>query len=100
MDDSRTNLILRDDTFLGICAAIGEDFGFDANWLRVPLALGLLWNPAAMFVLYFGAGVIVLFSRLIAPNPRRAAEPAEPAAPAEAPAAQPEIEAEPLPIAA
>jgi phage shock protein PspC (stress-responsive transcriptional regulator) len=97
MPDS-TNLILRDDTFLGICAGLGEDLGFDPNWLRVPLAVSLLWNPTAVVAIYLSAGVLVLLSRLIAPNPRPAAQPA-----AETPAivqAEAELEPEPLSIAA
>lgn len=76
VDDSQTWLPLRDDTFLGVCEAIGEDFGFNPNWLRIALAGGLLWNVEAILGLYFGLGVIVLVSRLVFPKPRAAAAPA------------------------
>ena len=35
MESARTNLFTRNDTLLGICEGIGEDFGFNANYLRV-----------------------------------------------------------------
>jgi phage shock protein C len=69
---SQTALPLRDDTFLGVCQAIGEDFGFNPNWLRVPLAVALLWNPLAVFGVYAAAGLVVLASRLLVRNPRAA----------------------------
>lgn len=73
------NLILRNDTILGVCEAVGQDFGFHANWLRVPLAAGVLISPVAVLAIYFGLGLAVLLSRLIAPAPRQAAAPRAPA---------------------
>ncbi|MBX3561866.1 MAG: PspC domain-containing protein [Sphingomonas sp.] len=92
------NLFTRDDTLLGVCEGLGEDLGFNPNWLRAALGAGLIWNPLAMIGIYLGLGVIVLFTRLVMPNPRRAAvseaaQPDETQTPAE-------IAAEPLPIAA
>jgi phage shock protein C len=99
---AHTNLIARDDTLLGVCQALGEDFGFNPLLLRVPLAALLLWNPVAVIGTYLGAGAIVLVSRLLAPDPRRAAvaQPAveAPAAVAAGPAA--DQDREPLAIAA
>ena len=69
-------LPLREDTILGVCEAIGEDFGFNANWLRVLLAAGLLWNAAAIVGIYLGLGAIVAASRLLFPTRRTAPEPA------------------------
>jgi phage shock protein C len=83
MQTVQTNLFARDDTFLGVCQAIGEDFGFNPNWLRVVFGVTLLLNPVAAFVGYFGAGALVLVSRLVFPNPRSKAPPAQ-AEPAEA----------------
>ena len=80
---SSGNLILRNDTILGVCEAIGEDFGFNANWLRIPLAGGVLISPLASFGIYVALGLAVLASRLLFPAPRRpslahpAAEPHE-----------------------
>jgi len=72
------NLFMRDDTFFGVCEAIGEDFGFNSNWLRLAFGVSLLWNPAAVVAVYLGLGALVAFSRLVVRNPK--------AAPAEAPA--------------
>jgi phage shock protein C len=78
MQSTQTWLIARDDTFLGVCEGLGEDFGFNPNWLRIGFAVPLLLNPVAAIALYLGVGALVLLTRLIAPNPRRAvlAEPA------------------------
>ena len=72
------SLIRRDDTFLGICQAVGEDFGFNPTWLRILFALPLMFFPVQVLGAYLGLGVIVLLSRLLAPRPKRAsAAPAE-----------------------
>lgn len=85
MQNAQPSLLARDDTFLGVCEAIGEDFGFNANWLRVALAAGLMWNPEAILAFYFGLGVVVLLSRLVFPKPRAAKPVGQPVeAPAEA----------------
>ena len=72
----------RDHTLLGICEALGEDFGFNPLFLRVPLAVCLLLNPWAVAATYAALGLLVLVSRLLIPNPRpaAAAETVEPAA--------------------
>lgn len=67
------SVFARDDTFFGVCQAIGDDFGFSPNWLRAGLGVGLIWNPLLMAGLYAGAAVIVLFSRLVVREPRVAA---------------------------
>lgn len=91
-----TPLPLRGDTMLGVCEAIGQDFGFHPNWLRLAFAAPVLWNPWIAFAIYLGLGVVVAFSRLIAP-PRREPVPAAPHLAAEAPAP---TEREELPLAA
>ena len=73
-----------------MCEAIGEDFRFNPNYLRIALALGLFWNPVAVLGGYAAAGVLVTLSRWIQPNPRTAVEVAAPAA---QPAAEPMPEA-------
>ena len=60
-----TNVFLRNDTIFGTCQAIGDDFGFNANWLRVPLAASLLASPWGGIALYLGLSVLVLASRLL-----------------------------------
>ena len=94
------NVLTRDDTFLGICEAIGEDFGFNANWLRLALGVGLLLNPMASIAAYACAGIVVGATRLIAPNPRRAVEPAETNEAEAAEPEQPELAYEAPPLAA
>lgn len=65
-----TSLIARNDTFLGICEAIGEDFHFNANILRVALGVIVLWNPLAMVGIYLALGIVVAGSRWAFPSPR------------------------------
>lgn len=85
MQTSQPSVFARDHTILGICEALGEDFGFNPLLLRVPLAVCLLLNPYAVFATYTGLGVLVAVSRLLAPNPRPAtAQPAAEPAPAQA----------------
>ena len=67
------NLMLRNDTILGVCEAIGRDFGFNPNFLRIPLAGGVLLSPVAAFGIYFALGIAVLASRLLFPAPRQLA---------------------------
>lgn len=86
MQTKTTALLDRSDTFLGVCEGIGQDFGFNANWLRIALGVGLLWNPMAMVGIYAALGVAVLASRLLFPTPKR---------PADADAGLPQVEAAP-----
>ena len=82
-----TSLFRRDDTFLGVCQALGEDFGFNPVFLRIGFALPVIFAPVAVIATYLGLGVIVLISRILAPRPKRklAAVQAEAAAEAAAP---------------
>lgn len=82
MQTSQPSLIARDHTILGVCEAIGEDFGFNPMFLRIPLAALLLLNPTAVVCTYLGLGVLVFLTRWISPNPRRAEPEAATAAPA------------------
>jgi len=61
-------LPLRSHTILGVCEALGEDFGFNPVFLRIPLATMVIWSPMVAFSLYFGLGAVVLASRLLAPK--------------------------------
>jgi phage shock protein C len=69
------SLFTRDDTFFGICEALGQDLGFNANLLRVTLGIAVLWNPAVVLSVYAGLGVLVAVSRFAFPDRRRAAAP-------------------------
>ena len=61
-------LPLRAHTILGVCEALGEDFGINPIWFRVPLATSVLISPMWAIVAYLALGLVVLGSRLIAPN--------------------------------
>lgn len=71
-----TPLPLRNDTLLGVCEAIGQDFPINANLLRIAFAIGLFFSPVGTIAAYLGLGALVALSRLL--FPRRAAEPAAP----------------------
>jgi phage shock protein C len=64
-------LPLRSHTILGVCEAIGEDFGFNPTFLRVILAAMVLYSPLIAIGSYFGLGVVVLASRLLFPNAKQ-----------------------------
>jgi phage shock protein PspC (stress-responsive transcriptional regulator) len=96
MPRPQPSVIARDHTILGVCEALGEDFGFNPFWLRLAFALPLMVFPVAVFTVYLGVGAIVLVSRLLAPAPRRTASQAD-AEPAPAPM---DSEQMPLPLAA
>lgn len=61
-------LPLRPHTILGVCEAVGEDFGFNPVLLRVPFAAAVLWSPPMTLAIYFGLGAAVLASRLLFPR--------------------------------
>lgn len=86
--DREPPLPLRGDTILGVCEAIGQDLGFNPNWLRIPFAALILWNPLVIVGLYLGLGCVVATARWYFPAEQEqlAAEPQE-AAKAEAGAA-------------
>lgn len=61
------------ENLFGVCAAIGQDLGFNPLWLRVALAISLLFQPVAVLSAYALLGVTVVVSRLLYPNRRRVA---------------------------
>jgi phage shock protein PspC (stress-responsive transcriptional regulator) len=65
-------LPLRSHTILGVCEAVGEDFGFNPVLLRIPFAVGVLWNPLITFAAYFALGAVVLASRYLFPRTKQA----------------------------
>jgi phage shock protein C len=80
--ENQVALPLRSHTILGVCEAIGEDFGFNPVFLRVPLAVSVIWNPLIAIGTYFGLGAIVLLSRLLFPKPKAHSAGAEGTTPA------------------
>jgi phage shock protein PspC (stress-responsive transcriptional regulator) len=89
----------RSDTMLGVCEALGQDFGFNANYLRIALASLVLWDLYAAIGIYLGLGVVVAVSRWIAPAPLPATEPKLAADP-ESPAVSANANTEALAVAA
>jgi len=77
-------LPLRSHTILGVCEAVGEDFGFNPVLLRIPFAASVVYSPTLAIAAYLGLGLIVLASRLMFPRAKVA----------EAVSAQPEFAAE------
>ncbi len=74
--EPRVALPLRDHTILGVCEALGEDFGFNPVWIRIPLAAMVLWSPLIAIGAYFALGAVVLGSRLLFPVPESETAPA------------------------
>jgi phage shock protein C len=68
--ENQVPLPLRSHTILGVCEAIGEDFGFNPVFLRVPFAAMVLWSPMIAIGAYFALGAVVLGSRLLFPERR------------------------------
>ena len=71
--ESTTALPLRSYTILGVCEAIGEDFGINPLFLRVPLAAIVVVSVQWAVIAYLALGVVVLASRLLFPRPKLAA---------------------------
>ena len=78
-------LPLRNDTLLGVCEAIGQDFGFNPLWLRLAFIAPLFFEPMLAVGAYLLLGAIVAVSRYFFPR----TEAAEPASVAETVVAQP-----------
>jgi phage shock protein C len=66
--ENQAALPLRSHTILGVCEAIGEDFGFNPIILRVPFAASVLYSPMWAVIGYFALGAVVLASRLLFPK--------------------------------
>jgi phage shock protein PspC (stress-responsive transcriptional regulator) len=93
MQTSQPSVFTSDRTLFGVCEALGEDLGFNPILLRVPLAICLMINPVAVIATYLGLGLLVAFTRFVAPNPKPAPAAEAESAPVEAERA--EVLAEP-----
>jgi phage shock protein C len=80
--ENRIALPLRNHTILGVCEAIGEDFGFNPVFLRVLFAATVLWSPVIAIGAYLALGLVVLASRLLFPERKPVQAAASPATPA------------------
>ncbi len=83
MATTTTNLLLRHDTILGVCEAIGRDLGFHPNWLRVTFAALIYLSPLAVIGTYLGLGLLVALTRWVAPDTIEAGAAAKAAFPTE-----------------
>ena len=63
-----TPLPLRNDTLLGVCEAIGQDFGINAIWLRLAFIAPLFFAPVLTIGAYLGLGLLVAASRYFFPR--------------------------------
>ena len=61
--------IRRPHTVLGVCEAIGEDFGFNPLFLRLAFAAALFFSPTWSIGAYLGLALIVAVSRWVSPVP-------------------------------
>lgn len=91
---AQTNLLLRNDTILGVCEALGHDFGFNPNWLRVAFCVPIFWNPVMVVSMYLGLGVLVAATRFAFPDRHAEVPAAAPARPLDVVATATEIEDE------
>ena len=62
---NQTLLPLRHDTILGVCEAVGQDFGFNPLWLRLAFIAPIFFAPAATVGAYLGLGLVVGATRLL-----------------------------------
>jgi phage shock protein PspC (stress-responsive transcriptional regulator) len=76
--ENQVALPLRSHTIFGVCEGIGEDFGFNPTFLRIPLAASVIASPTWAVITYLVLGVIVLASRLLFPASKPAASAAAP----------------------
>ena len=67
-DYFRNNVAFRNDTILGACEALGQDLGINPNFLRVPLASGIIFAPFLMVGIYLALGVVAFASRTFFPD--------------------------------
>ncbi|HEX8513376.1 MAG TPA: PspC domain-containing protein [Allosphingosinicella sp.] len=94
MQTSQPSVFARDHTFFGVCEALGEDLGFSPVFLRLAFAVGLFLSPVAVIAAYAGLGVLVAFTRFVAPDPRPAPAAEQEAAPVAADRAEAQAEPE------
>jgi phage shock protein C len=70
-DETMTNqtpLPLRHDNILGVCEAIGQDFGFNPLYLRLAFIAPIFFAPMEGIAAYLGLGLVVAATRWFAPD--------------------------------
>ena len=89
--ENQVALPFRSHTILGVCEAIGEDFGFNPLFLRVPFAAIVLFSPTVAIASYLALGAVVLLSRLLFPNALQQSQVEQHQAPVEPVAEEPDL---------
>ena len=74
---SKPPVFARHDTFFGVCEALGQDLGFNPNYLRIAFAVAILPAPIAVISVYVALGVLVALSRWLFPVHRGSEQAAE-----------------------
>ncbi len=69
-DRDERNLFLRNDTILGVCQGLGEDFGFNPIFLRLVFAGLFYFSPLWVVGAYVTLGLTVALARLVYPAPQ------------------------------
>lgn len=72
IDSRPTPLLLRNDTMLGVCTGLGDDFGFNPNYLRVLIASLFLVSFKIAIGIYLALGLALAIGRLLFPSRREA----------------------------
>ena len=67
--EPQPSLPMRSDTILGVCEAIGQDFGFNPTYLRLAFAVLFYVNPVMVFATYLALGAGVALARWLYPVP-------------------------------
>src|SRR4029434_10490479 len=65
---NQTPLPLRNDTILGVCEAIGQEFGFNPLWLRFAFIAPMSFSITLTVAVYLALGLVVAATRYFAPN--------------------------------
>ena len=66
--ENQVALPMRSHTILGVCEAIGEDFGFNPVFLRIPFAASVIYSPMLSIAVYLALGAVVFASRMLFPK--------------------------------
>ena len=68
MSHAKPSLFARDDTFLGVCEGLAEDFGFNPLWLRMVFTVGVFVSPVAALSAYLALGIVVMAVHWFVPS--------------------------------
>lgn len=71
----RDQPFMRDDTFLGVCQALGEGFRIPPTLLRIAIAPVVVWQPVMSMAVYAVAGLLIAVLNWIVPGAPAAATP-------------------------